>query len=118
LNWLKLNHADYYDLAISQENLNKYPENGIPVVVDYRHSFTNKNPEATAVHDNNDDDGTESGKCPFVVHGLTGEEYSTKSLKAIKAIALRHLKNDGGILAMDTKRNQNQFITIHNYFLR
>ena len=92
LNWLKLNNFDYYDLEISLENLNDYPENGIPVVVDYRQSSTNKNPESTAVHDNDTEDGTETGMCPFVVHGLTGEEYSTKSLKAIKAIALKHFE--------------------------
>ena len=34
------------------------------------------------------EDGTETGSCPFVVHGLTGEEFSTKSLKAIN-LAMR-----------------------------
>ena len=100
LNWLKLNHADYYDVEISQVNLNEYPEHDIPVVIDYRHSLTNKNPESTAVHDNDEEDGTESGSCPFVVHGLTGEEYSTKSIKAIKAIALKHLTSGGKVLAI------------------
>src|ERR1700722_691539 len=100
LNWLKLNHADYYDVEISQVNLNEYPEHDIPVVIDYRHSLTNKNPESTAVHDDNEEDGTESGSCPFVVHGLTGEEYSTKSIKTIKAIALKHLTSGGKILAI------------------
>ena len=41
-----------------------------------------------------EEEGTETGMCPFVVHGLTGEEYSTKSIKAIKAIALKHLKDN------------------------
>jgi hypothetical protein len=36
LEWLKLNHVDYYDLDISYENLEKYPENGSPVVIAYR----------------------------------------------------------------------------------
>ena len=35
LEWLKLNHADYHDLDISQDNLKEYPENGPPVVVAY-----------------------------------------------------------------------------------
>src|SRR5437016_13257321 len=26
LNWLKLNHTDYYDIEISQDTLNEYPE--------------------------------------------------------------------------------------------
>src|SRR5271170_3996947 len=37
----------------------------------------------------------------IVVHGLTGEEYSTKSVKALKAIALRHLTSNQKILAVD-----------------
>src|SRR4051794_33453031 len=100
LEWLKLNHADYYDLEISQENLDQYPEDMPYVIVDYHQSFTNKDPEATAVHDNETEEGTETGKCPFVVHGLTGEEYTTKSVKALKAIALKHLTSNRKILAV------------------
>jgi hypothetical protein len=51
LEWLKLNHCDYYDLEISQRNLSEYPENGPPVVVDYYKSDTNKDPESAAVND-------------------------------------------------------------------
>ncbi len=100
LEWLKLNHSDYYDLEISQRNLDQYPEDVPPVVVDYHQSFVNKDPESTAVHDNEEEDGTETGKCPFVVHGLTGEEYSTKTAKALKAIALKHLTSNRKILAI------------------
>ena len=100
LEWLKLNHCDYFDLEISYRNLSEYPEDSPPVVVDYQYSTTNKNSESTAVNDMEAEDGTETGPCPFVVHGLTGEEFSTKSLKAIKAIALQHLTSDGKILAI------------------
>ena len=100
LEWLKLNHCDYFDLEISYKNLNEYPEDSSPVVVDYHHSTTNKDPESTAVNDMEDEEGTESGPCPFVVHGLTGEEFSGKTLKAIKAVALQHLTNNGKILAI------------------
>jgi len=100
LEWLKLNHCDYYDLEISQRNLDQYPEDIPPVVIDYRCSFTNKDPESTAVNDMEDEDGTDMGKCPFVVQGLTGEEYSTKSIKALKAIALKHLTSNKKILAV------------------
>jgi hypothetical protein len=100
LEWLKLNHADYYDLEISQRNLDEYPEDVPYVAFDYRQSFTNKDPESTAVYDNEVEEGTETGKCPFVVHGLTGEEYSTKSVKALKTIALRHLMSNQKILAI------------------
>jgi hypothetical protein len=100
LEWLKLNHSDYFDLEISYKNLSKYPEDSPPVVVDYQHSTTNKNPESTVINDMEEEDGTETGPCPFVVHGLTSEGFSTKSLNAIKAIALKHLTSNGKILAI------------------
>ncbi|KAH7905990.1 hypothetical protein BJ138DRAFT_1016916, partial [Hygrophoropsis aurantiaca] len=50
LEWLKLNHVDYHKLDISYEELDRYPENGPPVSVEYRHTETNKRPEATSVH--------------------------------------------------------------------
>src|SRR6202050_4399066 len=101
LHWLKLNHVDYYDCEISDRNLASYPEEGPPVVVDYHpSSSTNKNPESTSVHDMEEEDGTTEGPCPFTVHGLTGEEFSTKTIKTIKAVALRHLTSEGKILAI------------------
>ena len=100
LEWLKLNHCDYYDLEISQRNLDAYPEGGPPVIVEYLSSVHNKALEATSVHDNEEEAGTSSGSCPFAVHGITGEEYSTKTLKALKAIAVGHLMKDGKILAV------------------
>ena len=56
-----------------------------PVVIDYRQSIINSEREATSVHDNEKEIGTEEGPCTFVVQGLNGEEYSTMSLEAIKA---------------------------------
>src|SRR3954453_18934078 len=100
LEWLKLNHCDYYDLEFSQRNLDQYPEDMPPVAVDYHHSLTNKDPESTAVHDNEAEEGTESGACPFVVHGLTGGEYSTMSATALKAVALKHLTTNRKVLAV------------------
>ena len=100
LEWLKLNHSDYYDLEISLRNLERYPEDEPPVVVDYRLSYENKDPEATAVYDNEREEGVEKGVCPFVVHGLTGEDYSTKNIKTLKAIALDHLTRNRKILAI------------------
>ena len=92
LHWLKLNHVDYYDCEISEKNLASYPEDGPPVVVDYYiSSSTNKNPESTSVNDVDEEDGTSEGPCSFAVHGLTGEEFSRKTMKTIKTIALQHL---------------------------
>ena len=61
LEWLRLNHCDYFDLEISYENLKEYPENSPPVVVDYRESSSNKDPESTAINDIEEETGTETG---------------------------------------------------------
>ena len=98
LEWLKINHSDYADVQISQENLKHYPEEGPPVVIDYRSSVVNKHKEATSVFDMEDEDGVHEGKCPFVVHGITGENYSTLSKDATRALALQHLIKDQNIL--------------------
>ncbi|KDR65353.1 hypothetical protein GALMADRAFT_81967, partial [Galerina marginata CBS 339.88] len=76
LNWLKLNNREYEDLEISEENLLTYPEHGIPVAVDYRKTEWdgNKLPSEMSLNDNEIEEGTEEGPCPFTVHGLTGEE--------------------------------------------
>jgi hypothetical protein len=42
LEWLKLNHADYYDLDIAYDNLELYPENGPPVLVTYQSAVANR----------------------------------------------------------------------------
>ncbi|RDB22397.1 hypothetical protein Hypma_010536 [Hypsizygus marmoreus] len=111
LNWLKLNHADYIDLEISERNLQQYPEHGIPVVVDYRRTETNREPESTAVHDMEEEEGTEAGKCSFTVHGITRAEYIDKTAKQLKAIALKHLNSGGKVLAIGQSKDP---ITIYD----
>ncbi|KAH7918707.1 hypothetical protein BV22DRAFT_993513, partial [Leucogyrophana mollusca] len=100
LEWLKLNHADYTDLFVDYDQLSRYPEDGPPVVVDYRYADTNKRQEATSVHDQEQNDGTDEGPCPFVVHGITGQEYNDLPLRSLKALALRHLQEGGKVLAI------------------
>ena len=100
LEWLKLNHIDYADLDISYEELNRYPEHVPPVSLHYQHSLTNKVEEGTSVFDDAPDDGVEEGDCPFVVHGLTGDQLTTKSTSALKGIALRHWNNHGAALGI------------------
>ena len=100
LEWLKLNHRDYADLEISYKNLESYPEDSPPVVINYRHSATNKIPEATSVHDMELEHGTEEGGCPFTVHTLTSEEYDTTSSETLKAMAAKHLDDGGKVLAI------------------
>jgi len=100
LEWLKWNHIGYKDLCISYENLNLYPEDGPPVVVDYHKSSGERDFEAVAQNDNDVEDGTSTGACPFVVHSLTGEQFITKSLKALIAIAMDHMDKNRKILAI------------------
>ena len=100
LEWLKLNHKDYVDLEISYKNLAAYPENSPPVVINYRHSITNKIPEATSVHDMELENGTTEGMCPFTVHTLTSEEYDTTNSETLKALAAKHLDDGGKVLAI------------------
>jgi hypothetical protein len=97
LEWLKLNHSDYSDLEIAYDELDRYPENSSPVSVHFCHSLTNKVPEGTSVFDDMLDDGVDQGECPFVVHGLMGEQLDTKSVSALKGI---DWNNHGGALAI------------------
>ncbi|PPQ65718.1 hypothetical protein CVT26_000335 [Gymnopilus dilepis] len=94
LSWLKLNHVDYHDIEISSENLKDYPEYGVPFLMEYHRKSgdTNKDPLTMSLHDDEDEEGTSEGPCPFIVHGLTGTEYSTMSTQAMKTMALRHLQ--------------------------
>ena len=100
MEWLKLNHIGYADLTVSYENLHSYAEDGPPVVVDYRQSTGERDPETIALSDNDPEDGTSTGPCPFVVHSLTGEELVTKSLKALIAIAMDHMEKNRMVLAI------------------
>jgi hypothetical protein len=100
LNWLKLNHADYADIEVSEENMKQYQEDMPPVSIEYRESLSNKVPEGTSVFDQNEEEGTEKGDCAFTVHGLTGELLQTMSPNALKALALRHLNSNGKMLAV------------------
>ena len=100
LEWLKLNNVDYADLDISYKELNRYPEDVPPVSIHYQLSLTNKVEEATSVFDDAPNDGVEEGDCPFVVHGLTGDQLATKSASALKGLALRHWNSCGAALAI------------------
>ncbi|KAF9455305.1 hypothetical protein BDZ94DRAFT_1231032, partial [Collybia nuda] len=103
LEWLKLNHVDYADLEISQENLNSYSLSGIPVTVDWKQTGideSNINTQATSVHNDEIGIGTDQGPCTFRVHGLTGEQYSNMSISALKARALKHIATDGVTLGV------------------
>ena len=111
LEWLKLNHADYKDIDISYDNLAQYPEDDPPVTVEFCQSDTNTYPENTSVFDNEQEDGTQDGECPFVVHGLTGENLDTMTSSKLKGIAMAYLNNGGKMLAVG---HSSQLASIYN----
>ena len=66
LDWLKLNHIDYYDIEISEENLSQYKDNGVSFEYEYQEALTSNDSLTTAINDNDEDDqGTEMGPCPY-----------------------------------------------------
>ena len=80
LEWLKLNHSDYHDLDIAYDILKAYPESGTPFVYTYKDATANKTPEAASAFDNEVEEGVDSGPCPFVVNGITGEQLNNMLL--------------------------------------
>lgn len=104
LKWLKINHSDYADLTIFFENLNKYPEDIPPVIVDFcpSNKKDNKDPEATGVNKADLDISTSTGQILLVVHSLTGKQlsqwYDNKNYKEICAVAAKHFKYGGHAL--------------------
>ncbi|KAH7871530.1 uncharacterized protein C8R40DRAFT_1054441, partial [Lentinula edodes] len=100
LQWLILNHADYDDVQISEENLSSYNENELPCTVEYKFADTNKTAESTSVFDMEDEDGADKGECPFIVHGITGEQIGTYTVQQLKAKAWLHFNNGGKVIAV------------------
>ena len=72
----------------------------IQKLTEYQQSTANKYPENTSVFDDELEDGTQDGDCPFIVHGLTGENLDTMTGKKLKGIALSYLNNGGKMLAV------------------
>jgi len=105
LEWLTLNHPDYRDVAISKIHLQQYPEHGVPVdIVKYKRS-TNRDAENVAVYDNDDEDGTEAGKCPTVIHGLIDSPESKLTASQLKAKAIAHWNQGGAALRMGRSKD-------------
>ena len=88
IRWLKLNHTDYFDVDVSEDNLNQYPDSDIPVSIEYRKHESNLFSESTSVHFSSNKDGTDTGPCPFAVHGLTVDNTQTMHLDQLKQVAI------------------------------
>jgi hypothetical protein len=100
LEWLKVNNIYYADLNITYNELERYPENVPPVLIEYHHSLTTKTEEGTSSFNNGEEEGVEDGECPFVVHGLMRDQYETMSIEVLKGITLMHWNNGGGALTI------------------
>ena len=103
LEWLKLNHVDYKDLYISLDNLDNYPLPGVSVNIEYLESDLDSGNEiasAMSMYNNEFEDRTTDGPCPFTVHGLTGLEFENMSIDRLKAKALQHLAENRSTLGI------------------
>ncbi|PBK83799.1 hypothetical protein ARMGADRAFT_1037623 [Armillaria gallica] len=57
----------------------KYPEDSPPVSIQYKSMASNKPPKATSVFDTEEEDGVQDGWCPFIMHGLFGQDIVTQT---------------------------------------
>ena len=46
-----------------------------------------------SMHDLEEEEGAEEGVCPFIVHGITSNEYTKLSMTALKVHAFKHLED-------------------------
>jgi hypothetical protein len=120
LEWLKLNHTDYKDIQISLENLDNYSLVGAPVNIEYSKSdpdSRDKIASAMSVYDNEFEDRTTDGPCPFTVHGLTRPEFKSMSMDRLKARALQHLSENGLTLGISHDwKSQSMYDNPQAYF--
>ncbi|PSS37384.1 hypothetical protein PHLCEN_2v774, partial [Hermanssonia centrifuga] len=99
LRWLQRNHVDYVDVEISEQNMSTYPEDEPPVSVFHRPTDGRLGGEMLAVYDSSEERGTETGPCPFAVHGLTGAELATMTYTAKIATAVEYFRSGGKVIA-------------------
>ena len=99
-----MNHSDYLDIEISKENMEGYSEKLSPVTVDYHEVNATKDAESMAVNDNEEENGTVEGQCPFTVQALTSEQLISLLNKDERGIirkkALKHFKQGGKAMAI------------------
>ncbi|KDQ25071.1 hypothetical protein PLEOSDRAFT_1046949, partial [Pleurotus ostreatus PC15] len=100
LEWLILNHSDYTNILIDTDNLAEYDNDYPPVSVQYKGSDVTKFSNTPAVNDMDEEDGTEEGECPFVMHGLTGSSMEDMTTNKLKTLALEYFNRSGKVLAI------------------
>jgi hypothetical protein len=101
LTWLKLNHKDYVDVQFSDENLNSYNDEEMPIGFFFQPSSDSLPVESLSVFDcpdnSSDDDG---GPCPLSVCGITETDLTAMSHNDMVLKALQHLREGGNILSI------------------
>ncbi|KAF9495978.1 hypothetical protein BDN71DRAFT_1357999, partial [Pleurotus eryngii] len=100
LEWLILNHSDYAQVSVDSENLSQYSDDDAPVTIQYKETTSAKLSGTPAVNDMDEEDGTEEGPCPFVIHGLTGAQMEEMSSSTLKTLALQYFNQSGKVLAI------------------
>ncbi|KDQ50897.1 hypothetical protein JAAARDRAFT_141166, partial [Jaapia argillacea MUCL 33604] len=108
---LILNHTDYTNLQISHENMRQYSDDQLPVPIQCKTLENNVDSKSTSIHDLEEEEGFDEGDCPFAVHGMSGEEYAGMSVNALKTTGLRHLQDNGSVLAI---ARDNEMQSIYN----
>jgi hypothetical protein len=100
LNWLKLNNPEYEHIKIDAEQLLKYPIADCPIAIEYEEKTTNKVYESFGLDDQDQDDGTATGSCPFRVHGLASNRVESMSLNDMKTAGITYLREGGKMLGI------------------
>ncbi len=100
LKWLILNHADYADVEYSEENLAQYQSDTPPLSYMYLHNTDPKSTEDPASFGVDELEGVEAGECPFIVHGICGDDLKSLTASEMKALALKYFSSGGKVLAV------------------
>ncbi|KAJ3482286.1 hypothetical protein NLI96_g7083 [Meripilus lineatus] len=98
--WLKLNHKDYADTKVDLTQLEEYPDDEPAGVFSYSPGSAKERGENIAVHDNDEQDGVETGMCPFTVQGLTSDMLPSSDTSSTIAELILHLKGEKEVLAI------------------
>ena len=99
LTWLIAHNVEYRDVYLSQANLLTYAETEPPVCVLHRTTDGLKSADSMAVFDSDGEEGTATGMCEFIVHGLSADQLVDMSYDAKVATALKHFNSGQSMLA-------------------
>ncbi|KAJ3475594.1 hypothetical protein NLI96_g11737 [Meripilus lineatus] len=100
LTWLKLNHPGYATTELDFGRLDEYGDHEPAGVFSYCPGSGKERGEDIPVHHDDDEDGTESGMCPFTVQGLSSDMLPGSDTGSTIAELLLHLKQEEEVLAI------------------